>query len=67
MNEQVTKPAGANEELLMSEQQPSICPKCKGQKIVSIPPCDGCDGHDACRDFGCAFKLGLGNMVKDSL
>jgi hypothetical protein len=27
-------------------------------------PCQGCDGHDACEDFGCAFELGLGHMVK---
>lgn len=27
-------------------------------------PCDLCDGHDACADFGCAFELGLGRMVK---
>lgn len=27
-------------------------------------PCDKCDGHDACADFGCAFELGLGRMVK---
>jgi len=26
--------------------------------------CSSCDGHDACRDFGCAHKLGLGNMVQ---
>lgn len=28
-------------------------------------PCSQCDGHDACVDFGCAFKLGLGHLVKD--
>ena len=27
-------------------------------------PCDKCDGHPACEDFGCAFELGLGRMVK---
>jgi len=27
-------------------------------------PCSECDGHEACRDFGCAIKLGLGNMVR---
>jgi hypothetical protein len=26
--------------------------------------CSSCDGHDACRDFGCAFRLGLGDMVE---
>lgn len=28
-------------------------------------PCSQCDGHDACRDFGCAFELGLGHLVDD--
>lgn len=27
-------------------------------------PCDKCDGHPACDDFGCAIALGLGRMVK---
>ena len=27
-------------------------------------PCNSCDGHPACEDFGCAFELGLGRMVK---
>ena len=27
--------------------------------------CSKCDGHDACEDFGCAFKLGVGNLVND--
>ena len=26
--------------------------------------CSECDGHDACRNFGCAIMLGLGHMVK---
>lgn len=30
-------------------------------------PCADCDGHDACRDFGCAIKLGLGHMVQTPL
>lgn len=30
-------------------------------------PCDKCDGHDACLDFGCAFELGLGRMVKRNI
>lgn len=29
--------------------------------------CDNCDGHDACRDFGCAFKLGLGKIVQGEI
>lgn len=27
-------------------------------------PCDECDGHPACEDFGCAIVLGLGHLVK---
>lgn len=27
-------------------------------------PCSNCDGHEACEDFGCAFKLGVGHLVK---
>ena len=27
-------------------------------------PCPKCDGHPACEDFGCAYDLGLGKMVK---
>lgn len=30
-------------------------------------PCSECDGHDACRDFGCAVELGLGHMIKPPL
>lgn len=26
--------------------------------------CSRCDGHDACEDFGCAYELGLGRLVK---
>jgi hypothetical protein len=28
--------------------------------------CPDCDGHDACRDFGCAFKHNLGHMVNEN-
>lgn len=28
--------------------------------------CEGCDGHEACRDFGCAIELGLGKLVKSN-
>jgi len=31
---------------------------------IEFTPCDKCDGHPACEDFGCAFELGLGRMVK---
>lgn len=30
-------------------------------------PCCECDGHDACRDFGCAIEAGLGHLVKTDL
>lgn len=26
--------------------------------------CSECDGHDACHDFGCAIKAGLGHMLQ---
>lgn len=29
--------------------------------------CSECDGHDACEDFGCAIKLGLGHMIQEPL
>ncbi len=29
--------------------------------------CDDCDGHDACKDYGCAIKLGLGHLVHPPL
>lgn len=34
---------------------------------LEFEPCDRCDGHPACEDFGCAFALGLGRMVKKEL
>lgn len=30
-------------------------------------PCDKCDGHDACADFGCAIEAGLRHLVKKDL
>jgi hypothetical protein len=30
-------------------------------------PCAKCDGHPACEDFGCAYELGKGNMVKKDI
>ncbi len=30
-------------------------------------PCSDCDGHDACRDFGCAIDLGLEHMINPPL
>lgn len=29
--------------------------------------CRYCDGHDACADFGCAFDMGLGDLVETDL
>lgn len=29
--------------------------------------CSGCDGHDACVDFGCAIEAGLGHLVRQPL
>ena len=34
---------------------------------VEFIPCDKCDLHDACEDFGCAFELGLGHLVKKEI
>jgi hypothetical protein len=31
---------------------------------VDFNPCSKCDGHPACEDFGCAYELGLGRMVR---
>jgi len=30
-------------------------------------PCDKCDGHPACEDFGCAILAGLGRMVRKNI
>lgn len=37
---------------------------CDNEDEDDFKPCDKCDGHDACRDFGCAIEAGLGHMVK---
>lgn len=29
--------------------------------------CSACDGHDACEDFGCAIKAGLGHLLNKPL
>lgn len=29
--------------------------------------CSDCDGHDACADFGCAIKAGLGHLLNKDL
>lgn len=29
--------------------------------------CSECDGHDACEDFGCAIKAGLGHLLQKPL
>lgn len=31
---------------------------------IEFIPCEKCDGHPACEDFGCAYELGLGKLVK---
>lgn len=31
---------------------------------IEFNPCSRCDAHPACEDFGCAYDLGLGRMVK---
>jgi len=33
----------------------------------NFQPCSECDGHDACSDFGCAIKAGLGHMLQHPL
>jgi hypothetical protein len=45
------------------------CPKCEQEESDSddFQPCGECDGHDACSDFGCAIKSGLGHLVKTDL
>lgn len=30
-------------------------------------PCSECDGHPACEEFGCAFKLVLGHLVNKQI
>jgi hypothetical protein len=37
------------------------------QEEQEFVPCEECDGHPACEDFGCAIALGLGRMVKKDL
>lgn len=51
-----------------------ICKNC-GQSILTdevgdydlddedFIPCDKCDGHPACEDYGCAIDHGLGHLV----
>lgn len=62
--------------LLTDESPMPYCPCCGGALIENedycfendeddFQPCDKCDGHDACADFGCAFELGLGHLVKN--
>ncbi len=34
---------------------------------IEFVRCAKCDGHDACEDFGCAYELGLGRMVKKDI
>lgn len=32
--------------------------------VIEFVPCLGCDGHPACEDFGCAYKLGIDHLVE---
>lgn len=32
---------------------------CDEDSEIEFYPCSGCDGHDACEDFGCAIKAGI--------
>ena len=34
---------------------------------IEFIPCSLCDGHPACEDFGCAFDLGIGKLVKNTI
>lgn len=63
---------------LMEDHKPNYCPCCNEQIFMysiededynekEFMPCDKCDGHDACEDFGCAYELGLGRMVKKNV
>ena len=56
---------------IRSETKGSYCSKECFHKDTSeetgdeFEPCSDCDGHDACSDYGCAIKLGLGEMVQN--
>jgi len=39
----------------------------EGDDEDDFEPCSNCDGHDACADFGCAIKAGLGHMLQNPL
>ncbi len=41
--------------------EPEDCYDDDEQGFIS---CSRCDGHPACEDFGCAYELGLGHLVK---
>lgn len=34
---------------------------------IEFIQCVMCDGHPACEDFGCAFDLGIGQLVKNNI
>lgn len=38
-----------------------------GDDEDDFEPCGDCDGHDACRDFGCAVASGLGHLLQRPL
>ncbi|GEM_PF-2601408 len=33
------------------------------ERTPQFQPCERCDGHDACWDYGCAYEHGLGHLV----
>ena len=46
---------------------PSNCDSCGCDDIQNedyFEECYDCDGHDACRDHGCAFENGCGHLVE---
>ncbi len=34
------------------------------ERELQFEECSQCDGHDACRDYGCTFENGCGHLVK---
>jgi hypothetical protein len=38
-----------------------------GEDEDEFEPCSDCDGHDACRDFGCAIDAGLSHLLQKTL
>jgi len=34
---------------------------------IEFTRCSGCDGHDACEDFGCAIEAGLEHLIEKDI